>query len=521
MNRKKYSAELTPLLIIYFCALLYSMIPFFLTGINLNGLLLSDAEFYAHSMEAMRSGLSALQAGIPMDSKPIGDQLLNKYIGLIAQYLSINLFSFSVFLSIISLLLFLTAIYFLCRETLESNSLALFISLWCIIEIHALGGTTFGFRALGFLPRDFALAISLFILYIYILALQRNSNKLLLASFFFCGIFTNYYSIAFVNLLGVLSVSEAIRQRTVSLKLISLILMWAALASPALMDLATKTSNWSSVDLRILRERNSFMIFTGFNIDSIKYIRRFFIHSVAGIISMVYIGKSKAKIEPWFYILSSSILLSITGIFIESTTEYLRLFISRASQYVTISSMILCCYASSVFLRTHFAKYSSALLYFSLSIFFLFQSSITSIFNMWQDQRTNRQNRDEFLIAAHYAAISTDKDSLFIVPSSPSQDLAASFRTYANRRIFTSYKDGGISLVDGERARIWEHKYKIQEEVFSSNSLQPLLSLMKDGGIDYIFLPKFAKIYELLNNSSKFVTHRLTENYYLVFIKKD
>lgn len=475
-------------------ALIFSLLPKWVSGLPFKHLLSSDAEFYTHAMRVMHQGLSAGQAGIPMDTKPLGDLILNRAIGGLADSSHLDLLGLTVYLSIASLIGFVLAVYALSLVTLRDRGWAFFLAAICIIPVHALGGTTFGFQALGFLPRDFALGLAIGVLVLYALAVQRGSLRWLYATFMACGLCANYYSICFVHLCAVLLCAELIRTRRFSPHLLGFGAIWALSAAPALWDLTSKTGTWAPVDVPIMRRRNGFMIASPLFAALSRYLRRFIIHILmalaGGFLVERFAGREmRERMRPWIAIALASTAIAIFGLILEAKTEYLRAFFSRASLFLTIASMLLTLAGIHALMERWTpsrARLATAIVAGGL---FLVQSNLPSVFRYLRDLRTSREQKNRFFTAIEALAAATPPSATILAPSPEMNDIAASLRTYANRRIFVSYKDGGVTLVDGARGRDWLGRYQRQEMALGSRESSALNAFMLAEKIDYAFLP--------------------------------
>ena len=454
----------------------------------------------------MSQGVAADQAGIPMDTKPIGDQIVNRSIGVFANYFNLDLLGLSVYLSIVSLVLFVIAIYCLSLTSLRHRGWALFIAAVSIIPIHALGGTTFGFRALGFLPRDLALGITIGTLTLYVYSVQKKRLRLTYVAFCLCGLFANYYSIAFVHLFVIMSLAEIIRARKITRHHFGFAAVWVVAALPAIGDLIGKTNTWAPVDLEIMRMRNGFMIAAPISIAAVQYLRRFIIHGILCFIGIALVRNfsdesTKNEMGPWIPLAVSSLIIAVAGLIVEANTEYLRMFFSRASQVLTIASMLFTV-AGLRALATHLRVKAPNLAVVSVAGFlFLFQSNVGTILRFWKGLERTRIESEQFFEAVEMVKAVTPSSAIIMAPSPIINDLAASLRTYANRRIYVAYKDGGVSLVDGHRAREWWARYQRQNAVLDTQDPDVLGEFLSQEGIDFVFLPDDLDVVQKLGES--------------------
>jgi len=160
-------------------ALTFSLVPSIVTGVPLSRLLSSDAEWYV-ALEATLVDPSLLTAdrGFAYSRwvKPGYETVWHRGIGGLASLSGLEIWTASVGVSIVTLVIFVWLIYALAARTLHDETLAFVIAAILVIPVHALAATTLGFQALGFLPRDLALTVALVILLAYFRLQTRIGN---------------------------------------------------------------------------------------------------------------------------------------------------------------------------------------------------------------------------------------------------------------------------------------------------------------------------------------------------------
>jgi hypothetical protein len=329
---------------------------------------------------------------------------------------------------------------------------------------------------------------------LYVYAVQKNDRRWIAATFFLCGLCANYYSICFVHLVATLGLAEVLRQRKLPLFSFACALLFLVAAAPALRDLFSKAGTWAPVDLEIMRKRNSFMLASPFLASLTRYLRVFIVQTLLTILAGWVIHrygdkKIKSQWKVWFPILLASFGIAVVGLVLEAQTQYMRFFFSRTSLFFTVGSMIFTVAGLDTFFRAkHLAHTTVWVVLLSTSIF-LIQSRAVGTWKYLRDLRNNREQKEDFFRAIDTLQQTTPPSALILAPSPEMADLAASLRTYANREIYVSYKDGGVSLVDGARARNWLARYLKQENTLASKNPARFAQFMKDEGIDYAFLP--------------------------------
>jgi hypothetical protein len=410
--------------------------------------------------------------------------------------LDIDLFKFSVFLSFVALLLFLCGLYFLIYYCLKDKLIAGLITFFSIFSVHALGGSVFGIQALGFLPRDLALALSMYILLLYFYAINRQSNFYALSAFFISGIFSNFYPLLFFQLVLTLLCSEIVRTR--SLRFINVWCFFGFLigALPTVIDILYKSTQAAPIDIEIMRSFYKYMI-ADFSLDTFRhYLRRFIIYGflVTAIIFLVIRNadnSEKKKIHPWIAIAISSFILSVIGVYLESTTVFTKYMMSRISLWFILSSMVIISFGIRLFMNKFSEKKSIILTAAVVSAIFCLQSNIPTAYRFLRNTYINRNQTREFHAAIEKLKELTTKDDLIIAPSDEYNDLAASVRTYSLRPIYICYKYGGISVMDGTIAREWIEKYQNLQDVFKDKDPKKLIAFMKSNEISYALIPSW------------------------------
>src|SRR6185436_8137131 len=168
----------------------------------------------------------------------------------------------------------------------------------------------------------------------------------------------------------------------------------------------------------------------------------------------------RRRLEPWFAISAAAFVFAVAGVVVETTTVQMKFLISRTSMFMMLAAMPIVCVGLDVIARRIDGRTAARTAVALMILFFLGQSNVPSIYRFLRDSRAQRTERRQFLAAAERVKALTPRDAVIAAPSPEENDLAASLRTYATRASYVTYKDGGISLVDGERARRWLTRYR-------------------------------------------------------------
>jgi hypothetical protein len=188
-------------------------------------------------------------------------------------------------------------------------------------------------------------------------------------------------------------------------------------------------------------------------------------------------------------IATNSFLLALLGIYLESTTQFIKYLISRTSLWFILSSMVITAYGFRIYFRRYHMHKAALLSIIAISILFIMQSNLPTTYRFLRDGYRNREQTKAFHLAISKLKEVTNEEDVILAPSEEYYDLAASIRTYSFRSIYVCYKYGGISVMDGAIAREWFERYRKITEVFKDRDPKVLINFMKDENIHYAFLP--------------------------------
>jgi hypothetical protein len=491
MNDRRTALADSAILIL--CASLFTLLPRLVSGIPLRQQLSSDAEWYAVEIDqAVHPELYARDRSFSPDIRQTAEFAVDKGLAAIARVLYIDLLEWSVMLSFGALLVFVLGVYFLMRRSLHNRAFALLIAGVLIIPVHTLGGDTLGFQALGYLPRDMALAFVPFVLMLYLKAVREESLTWLAATCFACGVLSNYYLLLFPHLCATLLLAEVIRGRRIRLAHVGCGLLFMVAAGPALVDGFSRPA--TPVDWDILRMRLAWMMAWP-PLDAVRrYLRRFLIASavIAALWPVVRrdgTDDDRRRLAPWFAISAAALVLAVIGVYVETATVATKYLISRASIFLMLAAMPIACVGFAVLGRRVDRRRASQLAVMAAAVLFLGQSNLPTIYRFVRDDRAHRDERRRFLEAVDRLKALTPVDAVVAAPSPEDNDLAASLRTYAQRAVYVTYKDGGVAIVDGNRARQWLARYEKLQQALHAIEPGAFMRFMRDEGVDYALLP--------------------------------
>ena len=476
-------------------AVLFSMFPRFFWNLPLRYLLSSDAEFYINFIQMyLDPHIFVRDEMLRQVVWPVGTRFLFQYLSYIARLINIDLLQWSIDLSFISIALFLLGLYWLLRYSLKSNMFAFIITFFSVIPVHVLGGTTYGFQALGFLPRDLALGLSMYVLLLYFHALKRGKPIFLQLCFLVLGILANGYPLLFFHFFVILLFAEMIRVRTLSTSLFVYAGLFLAASAPAWLDMIINYSPATPIDIHLLRLRVGYMMASPIIGALTQYLRRFilyfvFIMAIYWPVSRWASENERRILKPWLVIAASSFLIAVVGVIVETLTPFAKYVISRTSIWFTLSAMVITCLGLRIIFNRYFPRHALWLTVVAASTIFIGQSNLPSVYRYLRDGYENREQRFAFHMAVEELIAVSNQDDLVMAPSDEMNDIAASLRTYSRRSVYVTYKDGGIVVIDGELARRWYNRYQEAQSIFNSHDSGRLLNFMAQEDIDFAFIP--------------------------------
>lgn len=469
------------------------MAPAWATGLPLSQQLSSDAEWYAAAMyRSAEPPEIAVDPSQPLDIRPAGEQLLTAGVARIGQWIGVDLLDWSILVSIASLLLFVGAVY-LAVLLAAGPVNALIVATASIVPVHALGGATYGFQPLGFLPRDLMLGPAILIVAAYGAAIRRGSRAILLV-FFLCGIAANAYPVLFAHLTLCLAGAEVIRRRRLDLTLIGHLAAAGLGAAPAAVDVLSRSLIGAQIDVELVRFRMDYQIIDSIPLAITQYLRRTIVY--ASLVSVVWWlvrrhapPQAAHALEPWFALCVSSLVLSIGGVIIESSRpEFIKYLLSRTSVFFIFASMVVICVGVRA-LPLRVPRYGRGLAILGVLTIFALQSAAPSVVRNVAETRASLPERVAFQAAAREVRKLTAFDDVVVAPSDEVPDLAASLRTYSRRPVWQTYKDLGVAQVDGVRARRGFERWTDMQAALNSGELDRILAFMASNDIRAAVLP--------------------------------
>jgi hypothetical protein len=468
------------------------------------GHLLSDAQFYVLSGEQLAGKNLADRLMLPIDAKPFGEQFLLFFFATIAKNFGFGFEVFSLWLSRFLHLGFVISVFHFCLACKLSSRASIFVALVSILEVHILGGTTFGIRGFGFLPRDLGQIISILTLSIYVRQRLDTRTKFspTFSLLFLAGLFLYPLSVIHLCLLLIIveipkfsflrsAFEKPYAYFNVGIASLCLFVVWVILDDRSILQAPT---------LDLIKFRNSFMMFDPERMESWLYIRRFLTELGLFIAILVIVKKTKFKLnELVIKIFFIGSLISIIALFIEAHTTFLSLFLSRLSFFSHAAFMVILISFLGQLLRI--SNLAQKLLIFAFSsVFFLLHLNLSTIYRWADAEKLNNANL-MFLKKKVCPIVRNDfpNNRKVLIFSNSNKDLANTIRYACRIPVYVTYKDGGITLSDGVRGKEWRGKWE-KTSGSVSNNLMALDTELKMGLFSHVIFERQAKICPLLHH---------------------
>ena len=175
-----------------------------------------------------------------------------------------------------------------------------------------------------------------------------------------------------------------------------------------------------------------------------------------------------------------------TGLLLEEYTVYAKFLFSRTSLYFIFSSMLI----SGIVLSNAFdyffpkRRFKKIIVGGLLLLIFIGQSSIPTVYRSLKDIAQNADEQKSFLSAINFLSEHTTPKDIILANINYSNKI----RAYGKRAVYSSWKDGGISLLDGRGGREWYDRIIQNNEVLQTGDLDKILQFSEKNGITVIFI---------------------------------
>jgi hypothetical protein len=487
-NHKLYITALFSLWLLYYAWMS-------LSGISLTEEhLISDARFYLLAGEQLAAKPETVGLGIPIQAKPISERFLLHAFSSATSFADINSQTASLYLSRLIHLIFVCSVYLFVIATGLDQRIALAAGAVSIVETHILGGSTFGVRGFGFLPRDLGQVLMIWTLTLYLFASAKPllSNLLLLA---ICFTATSVvYPLSAIHTALLLVLIEAPRFRLAKqfflTKNLLIVMPFIVISLFVLIKISIDRADLSPTTKELILFRNSFMVFNPNEFNGWLYIRRFAAEIFVVASFWLFFRRQLLLIKkPIIKIFVLSCFISVFALLLEAHTTLLPLFLSRFSFFSHLTFLLI-----FFWILFENSRRISVLLRVPCTIIivcFLTVHSNAMTLVRWAKSETDNIGESKFIKSEICNTINKGdgKDKAILVFSNESEDLADLVRYVCRAPVYVTYKDGGITLSDGVLGTIWKNRWEK-----TNGKPQTKIPLFKkeieNGEIQYIFYRK-------------------------------
>lgn len=471
---------------------------YFFTGIPLKYQQSSDATVHVVDWQRLAQNYSG---GFENDlmfqnyqAQPTGVLFVDKILVGISDTFNIELLNWSIMISYIFLAVFLTGVYFLVLYSTKNLLLATTISLVSIIPVISLGLSSWGFLTKGFVPKEISLGIAVWLSIIYVWGVSTNSKRKVGIFFLLLGLFSNWYPVLFFHYAIVLLVAEVIRQGGVKKQHFLYGLVFLAAAPIALFDIFIKSSNFTPPVNAIIVDHYAETL-RSWKYLFLHYLRKQIVYiAIVAFLWYIYRHILKKEYPPlitlWYAIWWSALVWSLLGVGIEIfAPSYMKYLLSRTSVWFYFASMIIVGYTAYEIWFTKYARSTKNSILFSvvLSFILLAQSSVLNVYKGIEEGRDNSQDYQQYL--SILTQLKTVIPPGSVILSNPDKE-AKTIRAYGGVGSYVSWKDGNVTLFDGDAATIWFNRYKETQRVFLQKDFSEIQDLATKHNLQFYLFDK-------------------------------
>ncbi len=471
-NALKHTAALA---LIFFVAFLINSASFFLSGISPAYNQGSDTTVHLVHWREFSRGYSGNFDHDTMfqnfQEAPTGVLFVDKTLVRIGEFLRIPLLDWSIVVSACTLLVFLGGVYVLALYSTGSVLLAVIVSLVSTIPVISLGLSSWGMLVLGFVPKEIAVAISVWLTLLYLSGVVSNSPRRIALFFFVLGVFANFYLTLFFHYALLLLTVEVLRARSIRKEHLLYGALFMAAAPLALFDIFVRAGHFTPPNLAIIIDHYGTTLHSARYLF-LHYLRKQVIYGVlVGVLWYVYRRVLKKEYSPlmrvWYTLWWSTLCWSLVGVGIEVFAPlYMKYMLSRISVWFYCASMIIVAYTAYEIYGDRFARSVRNRILFSLLLLFvlLSQTSLLNVYIGIRDSVSEAADYRAYLsVTAKLNAIVPPKS---LVLANPDR-WANTLRTYGGVGVYVAAKDGNVILFDGRAAGAWFERYTETRRVFA------------------------------------------------------
>ena len=422
-------------------------------------------------------------------AQPTGTLFVNRVLVRISELLGVGILEWSVIISILSLMLFLSGVYTLVLYTTKKPLLGLIIGLVSIIPVISLGLSSWGFLTLGFVPKELSLGIAVWLTILYLRGVSDNSPARIAGFFALLGLFSNWYPPLFFHYALVLMTVEVLRARAITKAQVLYGVVFLLAAPVALFDIFIKAGGFTQPILAIIVSHYGVPL-QSLSYLLIHYLRKQIIYVVlVGILWYIYRRVLQKEYPPlmtlWYYIWWSTLVLSLIGVGIEVFYPlYMKYLLSRVSVWFYLASMIIVTYTAHElwFARFSYSLRTSAVFAVLMMIVLLGQTSVLNVYHGAQKFRQNATNYQNYLSIVTHLRETVPPGTLVL--ANPDGE-ANTVRAYGGVGTYVAAKDGNVTLFDGNAATIWFNRYQEVQGVFAERDFKAIRFFAIAHGLQY------------------------------------
>lgn len=415
----------------------------------------------------------------------VADQMLVR----IAEAINIDLLTWSIVISALSLVVFLSGVYFLVFYTTKRILPAFVVTLASIVPVISLGLSSWGFLVGGFVPKELTLGIAVWLTILYLHGIATASRQKLYLFFILLGLASNFYPVIFFHYAMILLLAEVLRNRAIRTEHIFYGLVFLAAAPVSLYDIFIKAGGFTPPDLTIIIDHYLETLHS-WHYLIVHYLRKQIIYAVLiGALWHVYRRVLHKEYPPliqvWYAIWWSSLAISLVGVGIELfAPAYTKYLLSRASVWFYLASMVIVAYTVYEIYRAKFTPsfFRNVLVAGGLLIVLLGQTSILNVWNGLQNKRNNKEEYQQYLSVVTRLPEFVPAGELVL--ANP-DDEAKTVRVYGKTGSYVSWKDGNVTLFDGDTARQWFERYKATQTVFAQKDFKAIQRFADEQSLSY------------------------------------
>ena len=422
---------------------------------------------------------------------PSGVLLADAALVRTSEFLHIDILDWSIIISAVSLALFLSGVYFLVFYSTKIPIIGLIISLVSILPVISLGLSSWGFFALGFVPKETSLGIGVWLTILYLRGASTNAKPKIAWFFALLGLSANFYPPAFFHYAVVLLTVEVIRGRALKKEHLLYGLIFLAASPLALYDIFIKASHFTPPVLAIIIDHYGTPLHS-LSYLLVHYLRKQIIYTaLVAALWYVYRHVLKKEYPPlivlWYFIWCSTLVWSLVGVGIEVFAPlYMKYLISRISVWFYLASMIIVAYTGYELWFAKFRRSVWSTIVFSalLLLVLIGQTSILNVYSGLRNLGNTAADYKQYLSAVAQLHAVVPPDSLVL--ANPDTE-ANTLRTYGGVGTYVAAKDGLVSLFDGAAAEWWFVRYKEAEKVFAQKDFVAIEDYARAHDLSYYF----------------------------------